>query len=147
MIFRKRPSLEERLTIPEPEDADAVSSDNPFVEAANELAEMERNEELPEGFSLSEAVQDRAFAVLLTELPPKAAVRVYAAEQRAETAEQTAREKLQDAIRVRNALPKSTRADRAVAATPDYMSMSDAAFRALEQQYRNAAHSGKRVHI
>lgn len=146
MMFRKRPNLEESLVVPE-RDAAAASEENPFTEAANTLAEMERNDALPEGFDLSEAVQDRAFAALLTELPPAAAVRVYAAERRAENAEQHAREELEEAIRVRNALPKPTRADRAVAATPDYMSMSDEAFRALERQYRSAAHSGKRVHI
>lgn len=147
MIFRKRPNPEERLTVPDAQASENAPAENPFVEAANALAEMEQNGELPEGLDLSEAVQDRAFAALLLELPAKAAVRVYVAERRADEAEQTAREKLQEAIRVRSALPKSTRADRAVAATPDYMSMSDAAFRALEQQYKTAAHSGKRVHI
>ena len=147
MMFRKRPNLEETLTIPEPENVGEPLPENPFLEAANTLAEMERNNTLPEGFVLSEAVQDRAFAALLTELPTEAAVRVYAAERRAEQAEQNAREKMQEALRVRNALPKSTRADRAVAAAPDYLSMSDEAFRALEQQYKKAAHSGKRVHI
>ena len=147
MIFRKRPNLAETLTVPEPEQPTEAQEENPFVEAANELAGMERDGALPEGFALSEAVQDPAFAQLLMELPAKAAVRVYMAERKAEQAERDAREKLSETIRVRNALPKSTRADRAVAATPDYMNMSEAAFRMLEQQYKNAAHSGKRVHI
>ena len=147
MIFKKRPNLAETLTVPEPEQTEAAQTENPFVEAAKELAGMERDGALPKEFTLSEAVNDRAFAALLTELPVKAAVRVYVAERKAEQAQQTAREELQEAIRVRNALPKSTRADRAVAASPDYMNMSEEAFRTLEQQYRNAAHSGKRVHI
>ena len=147
MMFRKRPDLEERVERAALETENETQAENPFYEAAEALAEMEQNGMLPEGFTLSEAASDRAFAALLTEFPPEAAVRIYAAERRADRAEETARAELQETVRVRNALPKSTRADRAVAATPDYMAMSNDAFRALEQQYRNAARSGKRVHI
>ena len=65
----------------------------------------------------------------------------------AEEAEETAKTRMSEQARARKALPKSQRTDRAVAPAPDYMSMSKEAFRALEQQYRNAAHNGKRVHI
>ena len=124
-----------------------TETENPFTEAAYALAEMERNGELPDGFNLREAVKDRAFAVLLREFEPRAAVRIYAAEQRAETAEQTVKARMSEQARSRSALPKSQRTDRSVAPAPDYMAMSREAFSALEQQYRNAAHSGKRVHI
>ena len=93
------------------------------------------------------AAGDPAFAELLGEFEPKAAVRIYAAERRAEEAEETAKTRMSEQARARKALPKSQRTDRAVAPAPDYMSMSKEAFRALEQQYRNAAHNGKRVHI
>ena len=80
MIFKKKETPVEN----EPVEAEA---ENPFVEAAEALVEMEQNGELPENFDLSEATQDRAFAELLSEFEPKAAVRIYVAEKRAEDAE------------------------------------------------------------
>ncbi|MBQ6234952.1 MAG: hypothetical protein IJK54_03475, partial [Clostridia bacterium] len=108
---------------------------------------MEREGALPEGFDLAAAVKDRAFAELLREFEPKAAVRIYAAERRAEEAEQNAKAHLGEKMQAQRALPKSQRTDRAVSATPNYMAMSGESFRALEQQYRNAARNGRRVHI
>ena len=140
MIFKKnREPAKGELFDPEPE--------NPFLEAANTLAEMEQNGELPEDFDLSEAVQDRAFAELLREFEPKAAVRIYVAEQRAKLAEENVKTRMSERVRSRTALPKSRRTDHAIAPVPDYMAMSKEAFSALEKQYRNAANSGKRVHI
>ena len=83
----------------------------------------------------------------MTEFEPKAAIRIYLAEKRAEEAEESVKTRMSEQARSRNALPKSQRTDRAVAPAPDYMSMSKEAFSALEKQYRNAAQSGKRVHI
>lgn len=140
MIFKKK----QTPAVTEPAETEA---ENPFIEAANALVEMERNGELPEGFDLSAAVQDRTFAELLNEFEPKAAVRIYAAEKRADEAENNVRTRMSEQARSLKALPKSQRTDRAVAASPDYMSMSKEAFSALEKQYRNAAHNGKRVHI
>lgn len=140
MIFKKKP-------VPEAIEPIDAEEKNPFIEAANTLAEMEQNGELPEGFDLSEAVKDYAFAALLREFEPKAAVRIYVAEKRAEDAENAVKTRMSEQARNRSALPKSQRTDRAVAPAPDYMSMSREAFSALEQQYRNAAHNGKRVHI
>ena len=140
MIFNKK----QTPAANEPAENEA---ENPFVEAANELIEMEQNGELPEGFDLQAAVQDRAFAELLNEFEPRAAVRIYAAEKRADEAEDNVKARMSEQARSRSALPKSTRTDRAVAPAPDYMSMSKEAFSALEKQYRNAAHNGKRVHI
>lgn len=139
MIFKKKPE-------PEVEPVEN-ETENPFIDAANELAEMENNGELPEDFSLAEAVKDGAFAALLQEFEPRAAVRIYAAEQRAAHAEEAVKTRMSEQARSRSALPKSQRGDRAAAASPDYMSMSREAFSALEQQYKNAAHNGKRVHI
>ncbi len=134
---------------PEPEAIEPIEAEeeNPFIDAANELAEMEENGELPEDFDLSGAVRDPAFAALLQEFEPKAAVRIYVAEKRAEEAEENVKTRMSEQARSRKALPKSQRTDRAVAPAPDYMSMSREAFSALEQQYRNAAHNGKRVQI
>ena len=140
MIFKKKET-------PAAKTPAETEAENPFIEAANALVEMEQNGELPEGFDLSAAVQDRAFAELLTEFEPKAAIRIYLAEKRAEEAEESVKTRMSEQARSRNALPKSQRTDRAVAPAPDYMSMSKEAFSALEKQYRNAAQSGKRVHI
>ena len=140
MIFKKNRTPAEQA----PAETEA---ENPFLEAANTLAAMEQNGELPEGFDLSAAVQDRAFAALLTEFEPKAAIRIYLAEKRAEEAESNVKSRMSEQARSRSALPKSQRTDRAVAPAPDYMSMSKEAFSALEKQYRNAAQNGKRVHI
>ena len=138
MIFRKQQT--------EPEPKATAQEENPFVEAANALVEMEREGMLPEGFDLEAAVKDRAFAQLLQEFEPKAAVRIYAAERRADEAEQNAKARMSEKLQAQRALPKSQRTDRAVSATPNYMSMSKEAFRMLEQQYRDAARNGKRVH-
>lgn len=136
-----------RKEMPAVEEPAETGAENPFVEAANALVEMEQNGELPEDFDLSEAVHDRAFAELLQEFEPKAAVRIYAAEKRADAAENNVKTRMSEQARNRSALPKSQRTDRAVAPAPDYMSMSKEAFASLEKQYRNAAHNGKRVHI
>jgi hypothetical protein len=139
MIFKKKQEPAE--TTPE------ETAENPFTEAAEELLALEQANELPEGFELKTAAADPAFAGLLAEFEPKAAVRIYVAERRADEAEETAKTRMSEQARTRSALPKSQRTDRAVAPAPDYMSMSREAFRALEQQYRNASHNGKRVHI
>lgn len=138
MIFRKQQNA-----APEPE----AQQENPFREAANALVEMEREGTLPEGFDLESAVKDRAFAALLNEFEPKAAVRIYAAERRADEAVETAMKRVSEKLKAQKALPRSQRTDRAVSPTPDYMSLSKEAFHTLEQQYRNAARSGRRVQI
>ena len=140
MIFKKKDTPVEN----EPVEAEA---ENPFIEAAEALVEMEQNGELPENFDLLEATQDRAFAELLSEFEPRAAVRIYVAEKRAEDAENSVKTRMSEQARSRSQLPKSQRTDRAAAPAPDYMSMSREAFSALEKQYRNAARSGRRVQI
>ena len=131
MIFKKK----ETPAVNVPAETEA---ENPFIE---------QNGELPEGFDLQAAVQDRAFAELLQEFEPKAAVRIYAAEKRADEAENSVKTRMSEQARSRSQLPKSQRTDRAAAPAPDYMSMSREAFSALEKQYRNAARSGRRVQI
>ena len=52
---------------------------------------------------------------------------------------------LQGELNARNALPKATRPNRAIAPTPDYQSLSSEAFRALERQIKAAVRDGKRI--
>ena len=91
--------------------------------------------------------QDTAFAKLLLELPPMAAVRVYAAEQRAGQAEENAKNNASETLRRRSGLPRIERAGGAVRAEPDYMSMSSEEFRKLEQQLKRASRAGRQVRI
>ena len=126
---------------------ETMMEENPYRAMGEEIAKLEAEGKLPEGFDLMEAVHDSAFAQLLNEFEPKAAVRIYAAEKRADEAENSVKTRMSEQARSRSALPKSQRTDRAAAPTPDYMSMTKEAFSALEKQYRNAAQNGKRVQI
>lgn len=118
-----------------------------FLELTQALAEMEEAGELPEDFDLRAACGDREFAELLLEFPIEAAVRIYAAEQRAQAAEENARAAVAKKMQQRAGLPKMSRAGGAVSAAPDYMSMSSEEFRKLEQQLKQAARAGRSVRI
>lgn len=118
-----------------------------FLEFTQALAAMAAEGELPEGFDLEAACSDRAFIELLMELPAEAAVRVYAAEQRAAEAEEKAKNAVARKMQQRSGLPKMSRAGGAIAAQPDYMSMSSEEFRKLEQQLKQAARAGRSVRI
>ena len=122
-----------------------TEEENPFYEAAEALIALQQEGMLPEAFDLEAACADPAFAQLLQEFEPKAAVRIYAAEAKADNAYAEAMQAMTDKLNVRNALPKSTRPNRAIAPTPDYMALSPEAFRALEAQIKTAARSGKRI--
>lgn len=119
----------------------------PFLELTQALAEMEAAGELPEGFDLMTACSDRAFVELMLEFPAEAAVRIYAAEQRAAEAEQKAKSSVQRKMQQRAGLPKMSRAGGSFAAQPDYMSMSSEEFRKLEQQLKQASRAGRSVRI
>lgn len=116
---------------------------NPYKEAGEQLAALEEEGKLPEGFSLEEACKDPAFGKLLKELEPYAAVRVYAAEKEAKEAKEKALEELSRQARSRSALPKSTRSAGAVPAEEDYESMSPEAFRAAENRLKKNAGRGR----
>lgn len=118
-----------------------------FLELTKALAAMEAAGELPENFDLRAACADREFAELLLEFPTEAAVRIYAAEQRAAAAEENAKSSVMKKLQQRSALPKMSRAGGAVSAQPDYMSMSSEEFRKLEQQLKQAARMGHAVRI
>lgn len=116
-----------------------------FVQQLMELISLMGKGQLPEGFDLDEACKDRAFALLLKEFPVKAAVRIYLAERGALSAEKTARQRVSDEVKSRGALPRPTRSGMAAAPVHDYKNMSSAEFRALEQAFKRAARSGKRL--
>ena len=118
-----------------------------FLEFTQALAAMEAEGGLPEGFDLRKACGDREFAELLLEYPMEAAVRIYAAEQRAVAAEENARAAAARKMQQRAGLPRMSRAGGAVSAQPDYMSMSSEEFRKLEQQLKQASRAGRAVRI
>ena len=118
---------------------DTMMEENPYRAMGEEIARLEAEGKLPEGFDLEAACNDDKFIELLHELEPYGAIRVYAAEQAAETARETAREELSREAMRRSQLPKSTRASRALAPEEDYAAMSPEAFRALENRLRNHA--------
>lgn len=127
--------------------AEVPAEGNPFADIAEALIALYDAGDLPEGFDLEAACSDPAFATLLQEFEPKAAVRIYAAEAKAESAYADAMEAMTEKLNARKALPKSTRTNRAVSPAPDYLSLSPEAFRALENQYKTAARSGKRIKL
>jgi len=131
----------------EPEMKPQRGDEGMFLEFTQALAAMEAEGELPEGFDLRNACADREFAELLLEYPIEAAVRIYAAEQRAAAAEENARAAAARKMQQRAGLPRMSRAGGAVSAQPDYMSMSSEEFRKLEQQLKQASRAGRSVRI
>jgi len=127
-----------------------TEAENPFAELAAELAQLASEGKLPEGFDLEAACQDSAFAELLGELPPAAAIRVFSAElraaeaeARAAAAEENAMQTLSARQQARASLPRPTRGGSGTTATPDYANMPPEAFRALEAQLRAAQRRGR----
>ncbi len=111
-----------------------------------EINDLLKQGKLPAGFDIGAAVQDRAFLRLLFEFPAYAAVRVYAAEQRAVHAEQAAMQNILSRLQARQGLPRSSRAD-AAAPNRDYMNMSPDEFARLEREYREKARKGIKVKL
>lgn len=136
-------------SLPEAADAQPEQPDaqGEFEALTRALAELIEGGAMPEGFDLESACTDASFAALLTELPPSAAVRVYAAEQRAAHAEQRAREEWLQQMQRRSGLPRAMHGAGAAEIVRDYDGMSAEEFRALEQQYRRAAQRGIRVRL
>ena len=111
--------------------------DNPYRAMGEEIARLEAEGKLPQGFDLEAACNDERFMELLHELEPYGAIRVYAAERAAETAREDARAELRQEVLDRKKLPQPIRGNRMLSAEEDYAAMSPEAFRALENRLRN----------
>ena len=118
---------------------ETMMEENPYRAMGKEIARLEAEGKLPQGFDLETACDDDRFIELLHELEPYGAVRVYAAERAAETAKEAAREELSREAMNRKKLPQPTRSNRLLSAEEDYAAMSPEAFRALENRLRNHA--------
>lgn len=86
----------------------------------------------PAGFDMDAAVADEAFQQLLTEYPAEAAVRIYAAEQKASKAPQ----QVADMLRARQFVPQPTRPSGAVNPEPNFKSMSTDDFWSVKERYK-----------
>lgn len=89
----------------------------------------------PEGFDEASAYADPAFLELIQEMPAKAAIRVYMAEQKASHAGQDVAEKL----KARKAIPQSTRPQQPVTPKTDWTQVSTEDFmkeKARRQKFR-----------
>ena len=116
---------------------ETMMEENPYRAMGEEIARLEAEGKLPQGFDLEAACGDDRFIELLHELEPYGAIRVYAAERAAEAARTTAREELQREVMDRQKLPQPIRGNRILSAQEDYAAMSPEAFRALENRLRN----------
>ena len=116
--------------------------------AANELYRLKQANALagePEDY-----VNDESFLALLRELPPEAALRVYAAEKSAAQAQEalaSAREDgardLMEKLAARKALPVPLKQAALSAPETDYLGMSSEQFRALKSQLARAAQENR----
>ena len=118
---------------------ETMMEENPYRAMGEQIARLEAEGKLPQGFDLEAACNDERFIELLHELEPYGAIRVYAAERAAETALETAREELNQKAMDRKKLPQPVRGNRLISAQEDYAAMSPEAFRALENRLRNHA--------
>ncbi len=125
----------------------AAQNDPEFEALVDEISVLVQQGKLPEGFDLESAAKDPELANLMREYGAEAGIRIYAAEQRAEEAENNAMERVSARVRERGALPKSTRGGSAAPAATNYHGMSSEAFRALMQQMKKTARDGGKTRL
>ncbi len=125
----------------------AAQNDPEFEALVNEISTLVQQGKLPEGFDLESATKDPELVELMREYGAEAGIRIYAAEQRAEEAENNAMERVSARVRERSALPKSTRGGSAAPAATNYHGMSSEAFRALMQQMKKIDRDGGKTRL
>jgi len=125
----------------------ALENDPEFEALVDEIAALIRDGKLPEGFDLQTAAKDPALIELMREYGAAAGIRIYAAEARAEEAENRAMERVSERVRQRGAVPQSLRGGSANAAATNYGAMSSEAFRALMQQMKKTARDGGKTRL
>lgn len=125
----------------------AAQNDPEFEALVDEISVLVQQDKLPEGFDLESAVKDPELVNLMREYGAEAGIRIYAAEQRAEEAENSAMERVSARVRERGALPKSTRGGSAAPAATNYHGMSSEAFRDLMQQMKKTARDGGKTRL
>ena len=135
---------------------DAANANNPaknsendpeFEALVDEVSTLMQQGKLPEGFDLEEAANDPALVKLMREYGAGAGIRIFAAEKRAEDAENSAMERMSARVRERGALPKSTRGGSAAPSATNYHGMSSESFRQLMQQMKKTARDGGKTRL
>ena len=141
-------TMQQRLTAANAAQNQSAAQNDPEFEAlVNEISTLVQQGKLPEGFDLESATKDPELVELMREYGAEAGIRIYAAEQRAEEAENNAMERVSASVRERSALPKSTRGGSAAPAATNYHGMSSEAFRALMQQMKKIDRDGGKTRL
>jgi len=125
----------------------AQGNDPEFEALVDEIASLIRDGKLPEGFDLQSAAKDPALIELMREYGAAAGIRIYAAETRAEEAENRAMERVSERVRQRGTVPQSLRGGSANAAATNYGAMSSESFRTLLQQMKKTARDGGKTRL
>ena len=141
-------TIQQRLDAANANNPPKNSDNDPEFEAlVDEVSTLVQQGKLPEGFDLESATKDPQLVELMREYGAEAGIRIYAAEQRAEEAENNAMERVSARVRERGALPKSTRGGSAAPAATNYHGMSSEAFRSLMQQMKKTARDGGKTRL
>ena len=127
--------------------ANDSDNDPEFEALVDEVSALMQQGKLPEGFDLEEAASDPALVKLMREYGAGAGIRIYAAEKRAEDAENSAMERMSARVRERSALPKSTRGGSAAPSATNYHGMSSDSFHQLMQQMKKTARDGGKTRL
>ena len=139
---------EQRYGAQQPTAGQTRQENDPEFEAlVDEIAALIRDDKLPEGFDLQTAAKDPALINLMREYGAAAGIRIYAAETRAEEAENRAMERVSERVRQRGTVPQSLSGGSANAAATNYGAMSSEAFRALMQQMKKTARDGGKTRL
>lgn len=140
-------TMQQRLGAAGNPPANATGTDPEFEALVDEIAALMQEGKLPEDFSMENAANDPELIELMREYGAEAGIRIYAAEQRAEQAENSAMERMKARLRERGQLPKSTRGGGAAPAATNYHGMSSEAFRSLMQQMKKTARDGGKTRL
>lgn len=140
-------AMNQRMNAAKPAQQNAQESDPEFEALVDEIATLISEGKLPEGFDLEQAASDPELVSLMREYGAAAGIRIYAAEKRAEEAENSAMERVSNRMRERSALPKSTRGGSATPAATNYHGMSSESFRELMQQMKKTARDGGKTRL
>ncbi|MEN6593813.1 MAG: hypothetical protein ABFC31_02535 [Clostridiaceae bacterium] len=141
-------SIERKLSgAAAPQPARNAGDDEEFDALVSEITRLISEDKLPEGFDLKSAASDPALIELMREYGAAAGVRIYAAEQRAEEAENSAMQRVSAEVRQRNALPRSIRGGNAAASGTNYRGMDAEAFRSLMAQMKKTARDGGKTRL
>lgn len=140
-------TMQQRLGAAGNPPANTAGTDPEFEALVDEIAALMQEGKLPEDFSMENAANDPELIELMREYGVEAGIRIYAAEQRAEQAENSAMERMKARLRERGQLPKSTRGGGAAPAATNYHGMSSEAFRSLMQQMKKTARDGGKTRL